>query len=109
MAVPEKDLARIRRWCEAWVSDESPERVRLEEETDDKHVVLYKRHAPWRDGEKATTEIVARLRYSKKTGLWRLHWVDRAGKFHHYDKFPARDVQSLLDFLSTTKDPVFWG
>jgi len=31
MAVPENDLARIRRWCGDWVSDESPERVSLDE------------------------------------------------------------------------------
>jgi hypothetical protein len=109
MAVPEKDLVHIRRWCEAWVSDESPERVRLDMEVDDKHVVIIKRHAPWREGQKATAEPVARLRYSKKTGLWRLQWVDRSGRFHHYEKLPARDVRSLLDFLTTTKDPVFWG
>jgi len=107
--VPENDLARIRRWCGDWVSDESPERVSLDYEVDEKHVLIRKHHAAWRNGGDATEETVARLRYSRSTGLWRLQWVDRSGNFHRYEKLPARDVQSLLDFLTTTTDPVFWG
>ncbi len=109
MAVPDNDLARIRRWCEAWVSNESPERVSLDYQCDEKYVVIRKHHAPWRSGGDATEEPVARLRYSPSSGRWRLQWVDRSGNFHRYEKLPAHDVQSLLDFLATTTDPVFWA
>ncbi len=53
---------------------------------------------------------IARLRFTKSTGLWTLYWRDRNLKFHVYDrKRPSKAVQALLDYLDTSGDPIFWG
>ncbi|MHA6528157.1 DUF3024 domain-containing protein [Corynebacterium pyruviciproducens] len=51
---------------------------------------------------------VARLRYTQSTGLWSLYWRDRNLKFHQYDFEPTPRVQDLLDYISTSQDPIFF-
>jgi hypothetical protein len=57
-----------------------------------------------------TRDPVARLRYTKSTGQWAIYWRDRNLKFHEYKrKRPTKNVQSLLDYIETSGDPIFWG
>ncbi|MER2220552.1 MAG: DUF3024 domain-containing protein, partial [Rhodococcus sp. (in: high G+C Gram-positive bacteria)] len=43
---------------------------------------------------------IARLSYTKKTGLWTLYWRDRNLKFHRYQFLaPSPHVQDLLDHI----------
>jgi hypothetical protein len=53
---------------------------------------------------------IARLRYTKSTGLWAIYWRDRNLKFHEYKrKRPSKNVQTLLDHIGSSGDPIFWG
>ena len=53
---------------------------------------------------------IARLRYTKSTGLWAIYWRDRNLKFHEYHrKRPTKNLQALLDHIETSGDPIFWG
>ena len=53
---------------------------------------------------------IARLSYTKKTGLWTLYWRDRNLKFHRYQFLaPSPHVQDLLDHIENGGDPIFWG
>jgi hypothetical protein len=53
---------------------------------------------------------IARLHYTKATGLWTLYWRDRNLKYHRYDPLdPSPRVQDLLDYLDDRADPIFWG
>jgi hypothetical protein len=53
---------------------------------------------------------IARLRYTKTTGMWAIYWRDRNLKFHEYRyKQPSKNAQSLLDYIRESKDPIFFG
>lgn len=53
---------------------------------------------------------IARLRHTRTTGLWSIYWRDRNLKFHEYTrKRPSKNVQSLLDWIEDSSDPIFWG
>ena len=39
-----------------------------------------------------------------------IYWCDRNLKFHEYKyKKPSKNVQSLLDHIENSGDPIFWG
>ena len=53
---------------------------------------------------------IARLRYAKSTGLWAIYWRDQNLKFHEYKgKRPSKNIQTLLDYIQDSGDPIFWG
>ena len=53
---------------------------------------------------------IARLRYTKAAGQWAIYRRDRNLEFHDYErKRPTKNVQSLLDWIATSGDPIFWG
>ena len=68
--------------------------------------------APWREdvGSDWTRFPIARLHYTKTTGLWALYWRDRNLKYHRYQPLePSPQTQDLLDYLDSGADPIFWG
>ena len=67
---------------------------------------------PWREdfGPDWTRFPIARLHYTKGTGLWTLYWRDSNEKYHRYVPLdPSPQVQDLLDYLDARADPIFWG
>ena len=110
MAMPETDLLRIGRWCRERVPEHLWDQVRVEAEIADRHVTIIETRPPW-DGQGDWTRFaVARLRYTVKTGQWSIYWRDRHMKFHEYTKRrPTKNVQSLLDYIGSHQDPIFWG
>ena len=102
MAIPETDLVRIGRWCRERVPEHLWNQVRVEAEIADRHVTIIESRPPWLP--------VARLHYTAKTGQWSLYWCDRNMKFHEYTrKRPTKNVQSLLEYIGSHQDPIFWG
>ena|ERR1700739_2708624 len=56
--------------------------------------------------DKLTRFPIARLHYTKTTGLWTLYWRDRNLKYHRYDPLdPDHKIQDLLDYLDDRADP----
>lgn len=111
MAIPEADLLRIGKWCQARVPAKYLDQIRVECEIADRHVTIYESRPPW-DGRGAEwiQFPIARLRYTQKTGQWQIYWRDRNLKFHSYTrKRPTKNVQSLLDYIGSGTDPIFWG
>jgi len=98
MALPETDLHRIRLWARERVPEHLWDEVKLGADVSDRHVGEHTRFA------------IARLRFTKSTGLWAIYWRDRHLKFHEYKrKRPTKNVQALLDHIETGGDPIFWG
>lgn len=108
--MPETDLLRIGRWCRERVPEVVWCAVRVEAEVADRHVTIIEARAPW-DGQGEWTRFpIARLRYTASKGLWSIYSRDRSLEFHEYKlKDPTKDVQSLLDYIGSHKDPIFWG
>jgi hypothetical protein len=49
MALPELDVARVRRWCAARVPEHARGQVSVECQLGPRHVTIVERRAPWRE------------------------------------------------------------
>lgn len=112
MRLLETDVARIQRWCRARVPESVRDEVRVEAEVADRQVTIVECRPPWLpDVETEWTRLpVARLRFTKSTGLWSLFWRDRNLRFHSYDLVPpTARVEELLAEVDRDPTAIFWG
>ncbi|GAA3138992.1 hypothetical protein GCM10020255_014970 [Rhodococcus baikonurensis] len=84
--LPELDVARIVKYCASRVPEQYRHEIRVECDITPRHVTICECRPPWREdfGPEWTRFPIARLYYTKKTGLWTLYWRDRHLKFHRY-------------------------
>ena len=93
MALPETDLHRIRLWARERVPEHLWDELKVEADISDRHVDIVEVRPPWDGAGEHTRFPIARLRYTKSTGLWAIYWRDRNLKFHEYKrKRPTKNV-----------------
>lgn len=110
MAIPDTDLHRIQLWCRGRVPERLWAELKVEADIADRYVDIVEVRPPWDGVGDPTRFPIARLRFTKSTGLWTVYWRDRHLKFHEYKrKRPTKNIQSLLEYLDTSGDPIFWG
>jgi hypothetical protein len=110
MAIPETDLLRVGRWCSTRVPADAQHELRVECDIEDRHVTIIEARPAWNGRGDWIRAPIARLRYTATTGQWSLYWCDQNDKFHEYTRRrPTKTVQSLLDYLDSFEDPIFWG
>ncbi|HLS49616.1 MAG TPA: DUF3024 domain-containing protein [Actinomycetaceae bacterium] len=110
MALPETDLHRIRLWARERVPEHLWDQVKVEADISDRHVDIVEVRPPWDGVGERTRFPIARLRYTKSTGLWAIYWRDRNLEFREYKpKRPTKNVKALLDYIDSGEDPIFWG
>ena len=112
MALPELDVARVRRWCAARVPEHARDQVRVECDVAPRHLTVVERRAPWRAGPDPewTSLPVARLGYTAANRTWTLCWRDRNLRFHVYDQLPpSTHVEDLLVEVDRDPTAIFWG
>ena len=110
--LPELDVARVHRWARARVPVQVRDEVRVEVDVADRHLTVVECRAPWRPGtgEEWTRLPIARLRFTKATGLWSLFWRDRNLRFHAYDLAAATpQLDELLAEIDRDPTAIFWG
>ncbi|WP_209307461.1 DUF3024 domain-containing protein [Geodermatophilus sp. DF01-2] len=86
--------------------------MRIEAEVSGRDVTIVERWAPWcpDDGPEWTRFPVARLRYLRSRGVWRLYWRDRDERWHEHPELPfARDVRGLLHEIDDDPTALSWG
>jgi hypothetical protein len=65
---------------------------------------------PWDGVGEHTRFPIARLRFTRSTGIWTIYWRDRHLKFHECKrKRPGKNDQALLHHIETGGDPISWG
>ena len=112
VGLPALDVARVQRWCAQQVPAHARGEIRIECDVTPRHLTIWECRPPWREdfGPDWTRFPIARLHYTKTTGLWTLYWRDRNLKYHRYHPLaPSPQVQDLLDYLEDRADPIFWG
>jgi Protein of unknown function (DUF3024) len=110
MAIPEQDLARIRRWCDTRVPENLWDQVKVEADASTTHVTIVEVRPPWDHVGDPTRFPIARLRWNRAKGHWSLYWRDRNSAFHEYDlSNPTPRVQRLLDVIDRDDTCIFWG
>ncbi len=110
--LPETDVARVQRWCRARVPEGVRDQVRVEVDVADRQVTIVECRPPWRAdlGSEWTRFPIARLRFTKGTGMWSLFWRDRNLRFHTYDRvLPTPRVEELLVEVDRDPTAIFWG
>jgi hypothetical protein len=112
MALPELDVARVRRWCAARVPEHARHQVRVECTVTSRHLTIVERRMPWCDdvGPEWTSFPIARLSYTATDKSWTLYWRDRNLRFHSYDPLaPSQRVGDLLTEIDRDPTCIFWG
>jgi hypothetical protein len=114
-AIGERAIATIRKWVEERNAD-IPGHVRhaMRDEVDieGRDATLFECRPPW-DGDSSaqwTRAPIARLRYFKSRGTWRLYWCDSNDRFRTYpDVDPTSSVKKLLNEVEADPFCLFWG
>ena len=110
MALPETDLHRITLWCRDRVPEHLWSELKVEADVSDRHVDIVEVRPPWDGVGEQTRFPIARLRYTKATGLWAIYWRDRHLKFHEYDLVePTPHIDELIEEVKRDPTCIFWG
>jgi hypothetical protein len=111
--IPDLDVARVRRWCEARVPTRIRSELRVEVDVEPRHLTILECRPPWRpdDPNREWTRFpIARLRYTKANRTWTIYWRDRNLKFHLYDRTgPSERIEDVLDEIDRDPTCIFWG
>lgn len=84
----------------------------IEVDVAERHLTIVESRPPWRAdvGPERTRFPIARLRYTKATGLWSMYWRDRNLRLHAYDRVPATaSIEDLLAEVDRDPTAIFWG
>jgi hypothetical protein len=112
MAVPETDLALIRRFCEQQVPPEGRDQVRVEHRVRGRTVTIVEHRPPWNRalGSEWTDTPQARMKYDEQTKGWPLYWFDRNSRAHRYDLVePDQPIDRLLAEYEQDPTCIFKG
>lgn len=112
MAVPETDLARIRRFCEDQVPTEMSDQVRVEHRVRGRSVTIVERRPPWNAALDAEWSEMpqARMRYDEQARGWTMYWFDRNSRGHRYDLLePDQPIERLLAEYDRDPTCIFKG
>jgi hypothetical protein len=82
--LPETDLRRIVRYCDASVPPSVRDQVRLEHHVRGRSVTICETRAPLCGEGQWTHQGLAQLRYRDDLDDWTLHWADRNSRWHEY-------------------------
>ncbi|HEX4698928.1 MAG TPA: DUF3024 domain-containing protein [Actinomycetes bacterium] len=90
--LPDLDVARVRRWCDARVPAHARDQIRIECDVAPRHLTILECRPPWREdfGPERSRFPIARLRYTQISRTWSLLWSDRNSRFHEYDRLARR-------------------
>jgi Protein of unknown function (DUF3024) len=109
-ALPDLDLARIRRYCDSRVPADLRDEARVEATQRGKNVTIYDCRPPWRPELIDWSRVpVAQLRYESDTNHWTLYFADRNSRWHRYDLIDAGTMDQLLEEIDNDPTGIFWG
>jgi hypothetical protein len=85
--LPQLDVARVQCWCGEQVGKHVRGEIRIECDFAARYLTVCERRPPWREDFRPDWNRfpIARLHYTKTTGLWALYWRDRNLKYHRDD------------------------
>lgn len=110
-AVPETDLARIRKWAAATFPDTPGIDLRIALEIDGRHVTVVELRPPWdsKDSPEWVSEPVARLTYVTSRKAWNLTIPTWDGHYRRYHPLPTGRLSDLLAEIDEDPTFIIWG
>lgn len=112
MSVPDTDLARITRFCDAEVPARLRDQVRVEARVRGRTVTIVECRPPWDptagDGWDETPQ--ARMKYDDQTHGWTLYWFDSNSRAHRYTLLdPHQPIDRVLAEYDADPTCIFKG
>lgn len=110
MAFTELELAQIKRivggLCNRRIPPGRKAQLTLDYRVAGHDVIIFEQRPDWDGSPGVTEEAVAKLKFTRRTGKWRLLWLRADMKWHAYT--PDSPCVSLADFVDEIgADP--WG
>lgn len=107
MALSEFEQARIERLMRDYLERHRPpphlrDQVDLGYRLKDQTLDLFEIRADWQNPERRLETPVARTRYVKSRGRWRVYWRRASGRWEAYEPMP--EVDNLEAFLELVED-----
>lgn len=97
-------------FCRRISSPKHADELRFTYDVDGHRVSIHEERPPWQGPGDWTRHGVARFRYIRKTGEWKLYWMRRDLKWHLYDPdLILRDLESLVKVVEQDKYCAFFG
>jgi hypothetical protein len=114
MAFAELDLKRIDRTVGDFCRRKSPpklrDQVRIEYRVTRHEVLIYETRPAFRDPSHWTENGVAKLRFVRTAGEWRLFWQRASLKWQSYEPLASsRDINDLLAEIERDPHGCFFG
>lgn len=114
MAFSEHELKRIERlvggFCERRSPPEYRDEVRLEYRVRGHDVVVLEVRSAWDDPTEVTESPVAKFKFVRTEGEWRLLWRRRDLKWHGYEPLPASaNLEELVAEVDRDPHGCFFG
>ncbi len=114
MAIPDREMARVRRRLDAFCDRVLPharDQVWYRWRVRGNQVTVAEVRPAWRGSPgEITTHELARFQYDPVTHDWGLKWRDRNGRFHLYEGFEkARSFDRLVDEVEADPICIFFG
>lgn len=114
MAFTELDLERIDRTAGDFCRRKSPasvrDRVRVEYRVTRHEVLIYEIRPAFRDPSQWTEHGIAKLRFVRTAGEWRLLWQRASLKWQSYEPLASsRDIRDLLAEIERDRYGCFFG
>ena len=110
MAVPEFDVAKIKRYCDKDNTTPHSDKLRIDFEVDGNVVTLFELRAPY-DG--ASTEWMredfAQFRWSPSNKLWSLYCMRGDLRWHRYKDLDPGPVDELIAEIDEDPTNIFKG
>ena len=85
----------VGKMCKRRSSPDLLDKLRIIYEVERLDVVVYEERPDWHDPKKWSRMGVAKFKYSRKDGKWKLYWMRRDLKWHLYDMEMLRGTKRL--------------
>lgn len=114
MAFSELDLKRIERivgeFCRRRSPPELHDRVRIEYRVHRHEVLIYETRPAYREPSRWMEHGIAKLRFVRPAGEWRLFWQRASLKWQGYEPYPSsREMRDLIAEVDRDPHACFFG
>ena len=76
----------------------------------DQVLIIFEIRPNWRDENDSIQSPVAKSRFVKSKGIWKIYWRRASGKWELYDPHPEeKDLTQVLNIIKEDTFHCFWG
>ena len=114
MAFSELELMKIEKVVGTYCRDRVPahhwDKLRMAYRVNGHDVVVFEVRPDWQDPTRTMEEPIAKFKFVRASGEWRLFWMRADLKWHKYEPFPASSrLEKLVEAVDQDRYCCFFG